>query len=243
MTNPATIIARLSNDLRQGPPSDMTTTTANRLIGILTKMLEAMERLEKKRQGILNDRTLTTDGQQRDIGKLATGSISDYQSLERVVDELEKTLANTALFSVKPPITDPILRQLRGQELRDGYRGLNHHERAGLFQQFAEQDRDEELDAMLDAPGTPLVTAEQKRGVLDARARRRQPEAYAQWQQDVLLRDHLNALREHVVLCLLSMGGDVKKITQALGSTPHYFHKEAPKHASKTLGEVLKHVS
>lgn len=95
---------------------------------------------------------------------------------------------------------------------------------------------------MLDAPGTPLVTAEQKRGVLEARAKRRQPAAYAQWQQDTLLRAHLNALREHVVLCLISMGGDVKKITQALGSTPHYFHHEAPKNASKTLSEVLNQV-
>jgi hypothetical protein len=73
---------------------------------------------------------------------------------------------------------------------------------------------------MLDAPDGMLVSPNVKRRVLDARAKRLHPEAYAQWEQDMLYREHVNSLRKHCAMCLISMGADSDKVAQVvLGPT------------------------
>lgn len=219
--NLESLAARIYNDLLQRPLNrEMARDTGIQYTEQLTKTQATTERLITSRDAIVRDRSLSPEGQRDKIAKLATEFMPEFAHLARVVDRLEKDIANTSIFAVKP-LADLVLRQMRNQEIRNGLRGLNQNEQDVQFLQAAEHDQDEILDAMLDAPGAPLVSADMKRRALDARAQRLHPQAYVQHQQNVLLRDAVKALLEHVCLCLVSMGADAKKVAQTLGITLH----------------------
>lgn len=221
MQNPESVIARLDNELRQTPNREMDTDTLNQLNEVRTKVRANMARLRDKRQAIQDNRSLSPEGQRTEIAKLANGSIGDYVGVGKLVERLETELATTTLFSVKSTITDPVVRQLRGQEIRDGLRGLDENERNSQFIVAAERDLDETLDAMLTSPTGVLVNPDVRRRALDARAQRLHTKAYAQWKQTVLLRDHVKAVLEHVAQCLASLGVDPQKVAKELGITLH----------------------
>lgn len=239
MTNPESIVARLDNELGQSVKRDMTVDTHNQLTEVRVKVRSNMERLKTKRQAIQDNRSLSIEGQRAAIATLANDAIGDYVSVGRIVERLETELADTTLFSVKPRITDAVVRQMRNAEQRNDVRGLSQNERDVEFLGAAEQDNDELLDAMLDAPGRPMVSPDMKRRALDARARRLNPKGYAQWEQTVLLRDHVKALLEHVALALVSMGADATKVAKELGIVLHDVIEEQQR-AAKTSGEVGK---
>lgn len=243
MMNPESLAARIYNDLLQKPLNrEMARDTGLQYTEQLTKTQATTERLITSRDAIVRDRSLSPKGQGDKIAALATEFMSEFAHLERVVDRLEKDIVNTSIFTVKPLISDAVVRQLRNQETRNGLRGLNQNEQDVQFLQAAEQDRDEVLDAMLDAPGAPLVSADMKRRALDARAQRLHPQAYVQHQQNVLLRDAVKALLEHVALTLVSMGVDPQKVAKTLGITLHDAIEEQ-KRAAKQLRETTKDVA
>lgn len=242
MINPETIIARIDNELGQVPKRDMAEETRQQLTEVRTKVQANMVRLKDRRQAKQDDRSLSPEGQRVAIATVANEAIGDYVGVGKLNERLETDLENTTLFSVKSPISDLIVRQLRNQEIRNGVRGLNQNEQDVQFLQAAEHDQDEILDAMVDAPGAPLVSAEMKRRALDARAQRLHPQAYVQHQQNVMLRDHVKALLEHVALCLVSMGADAKKVAKELGITLYDVIEEQTR-AAKTLRETMKNMA
>ena len=227
MTNPKTIRSRIHSEITQPTRRDLATATLNDRNALWHKTDVVTEILDTKYQGIFTNRSLSSAGQQTAIGNLATEFIPEFAFLERVVAGLDKELANTTLFTVKPVITDPVLRHLRNSELREGLYGLSSNQRDAKFFQAAEQGQDEVLDAMLDAPGGMLVGPDTKRRALDARAARRHPEAFAQWKQDTLYRELVNGLRDHCALCLVSMGADPKKVEQVLGAASNQVESAA----------------
>ena len=227
MTNPKTIRSRIHSEITQPTRRDMATATLNDRNALWHKTDVVTEILDTKYQGIFTNRSLSSAGQQTAIGNLATEFIPEFAFLERVVAGLDKELANTTLFTVKPVITDPVLRHLRNSELREGLYGLSSNQRDAKFFQAAEQVQDEVLDAMLDAPGGMLVGPDTKRRALDARAERLHPEAFAQWKQDTLYRELVNGLRDHCALCLVSMGADPKKVEQVLGAASNQVESAA----------------
>lgn len=228
--------ARLQHDLQATHNREMETDTVNQLREQQTKALATVERLIPKRDAIVNDRSLSDAGQRAKIAALATDFMPEFAHLERVEDRLGKDIANTSIFTVKPPISDAVVRQLRNQETRNGLRGLTQNEQDVQFLRAAELDQDETLDAMLDAPGGPLVTADMTRRALDARAQRLHPQAYAQHQQNVLLRDAVKGLLEHVALTLVSMGVDPQKIAKTLGVVLHDALEEQKRAAKQLRG-------
>jgi hypothetical protein len=221
VTNAESIIASIDIALGQTPKRDMTTDTHNQLNEVRVKTRANLVRLKDKRQAIQDNRSLSVEGQRAAIATLANDAIGDYTSVGKMVERLDTDLDNTTIFSVASPIKDPVVRQLRNQEIRDGLRGLDENERGTQFLVASQQDHDEVLDAMLDAPGSPLVGIEMRKRSLDARARRLHPQAYKTWEQTTLLRDEVKALLEHVALCLVSMGVDPKKIAKDLGIVLH----------------------
>ncbi len=212
--------ARIHNDLQQTPNREMTAETHNAINEQRLKVMGTIENKIPKRDAIVNDRSLSDDGKRAKIAALATDSMPEFAHLERVVDQLEKDITNTSIFTVKP-LADLVLRQMRNHEIRDGVRGLNQNERDVHFLQAAEHDQEEVLDAMLDAPSGSLVSPDMKRRALDARAQRLHPQAYAQHQQNLLLRDSVKSLLEHVCLCLAAMGVDPRAIAKTLGVVLH----------------------
>ncbi|MBS0165514.1 MAG: hypothetical protein JSR29_05515 [Nitrospira sp.] len=230
--------ARLLHELQKSLNREMTADTVNQRNEQLTKGLATVERLIPKRDAILNDRSLSDDGKRDKIAALATESMSEFAHLERVVDRLEKDIDGTPIFSVKA-LADLVLRQLRNQEIRDGLRGLSQNERDTQFLRAAELNQEETLDAMLDSPGGPLVSPDMKRRALDARAQRLHPQAYAQYQQNLLLRDAVKAVLEHVCLCLVSMGVDPRAVAKTLGIVLHDVIEEK-KRQEKQLRETPK---
>lgn len=238
MMNLESLRARLHQDLQHTPNREMTAPTHNALNEQRTKVLATVERLIPKRDAIVNDRSLSDAGQRDKIAALATEFMSEFAHLERVMNRLDQDIDGTSIFTVKA-LADLVLRQLRNQETRDGVRGLTQNERDVHFLRSAEQDQDEVLDALIDAPGGPLVSAEMKRRALHARAERRHPQAYAQYQQNLLLRDSVKAVLEHVCLCLVSMGVDPQKIAKTLGVVLHDLLEEQ-KRAARTLRETPK---
>lgn len=242
MTNAESIIARIDNELGQRPRPEWTEDTRDQVNRIRTKTQSSMVRLKDKRQAIQDNRSLSPKGQSDDIAKLANESVGDYTSMGKQVERWSDEIADTPLFSVTSPITDPIVRQLRGQEIRDGLRGLDENENNARFLVAAEQDHDEVLDAMLTSPTGPLVSADVKRRALDARARRLNPKGYAQWEQTTLLRDEVKALLEHVALCLVSMGADPEKVAKELGIVLHDLIEEQgrAKRENTTLMQGMK---
>lgn len=239
MINPATVKARVNNDLGHPAIDGMKAERHNHLNDLRTKALEALERLDTKYQATLNDRLRSPEGQRDATAKLANDFIANFAFLERVVDRLDKDIANTPIFSVQSPVSDAVVRQMRNQEGRNDVRGLTRAEQDVRFLQASEQDLDELLDAMLDAPGGPLVSADMKRRALDARAKRKNPTAYEQWEQDTLLHVHVNALLEHVALCLVSMGADPQRVAKDLGVVLHDIIEEQ-KRAAKLSHETAK---
>lgn len=237
MMNPATVKARVNNDLSQPPILGMKAERHNHLTELRIKGLDALERLDTKYQAILNDRLRSPEGQRDAIAKLANDFISAFAFLERVIARLDKDIADTPIFTVRSPIADPVLKEMRNHEIRDGLRGLNQNERTTQFIRAAEQDLDEMLDAMLTSPTGPLVGADEKDGALEARAKRKNPTGYEQWQQDVLMRVHVNALLEHCVLCLVSLGADPQRVAKDLGVVLHDVIEEQ-KRAAKRLRET-----
>lgn len=237
MTNAESIIARIDMELGQPTKRDMTTDTHNQLNEVRVKTRANMVRLRDKRQAKQDDRSLSPEGQRAAIAALANDSIGDYVSVGKLKERLETELTDTTLFSVKSPITDPIVRQLRGQEIRDGLRGLDENERNTQFNLAAQQDHDEVLDAMLSSPTGPLVSQKDKDRVLDVRAQRLNHKGYAQWKQTGLLRNEVKALLEHVALCLVSMGADPEKVAKELGIVLHDMIEEQ-KRAKKNFQET-----
>lgn len=221
MTNAESIIASIDVALSQVPKSAWTEDTRKDVTDVRVKTQRNLVRLKDKRQAIQDNRSLSPQGQRDNIATLANDAIGDYVSVGKQVERWDTELTDTSLFSVKSPITDPVVRQLRDQEIRDGLRGLDENERNAQFIVAAERDHDEVLDAMLTSPTGPLVSADVKRRALDARARRLNPKGYANWEQTTLLRDEVKALLEHVALCLVSMGADAEKVGKELGIVLH----------------------
>lgn len=242
MTNAESIIARIDNELGQRPRPEWTEDTRKDLIDVRMKTKRNLVRLKDKRQAIQDNRSLSPQGQRDEIAKLANESVGDHTSMSKQVERWSDEIADTPLFSVKSPITDPVVRQLRGQEIRDGLRGLDENERNAQFILAAERDLDEVLDSMLTSPTGPLVNPDVKRRALDTRARRLNPKGYANWEQTILLRDEVKALLEHVALCLVSMGADAVKVGKELGVVIHDLVEEQKraKRENTTLLQGMK---
>jgi hypothetical protein len=242
MTNAESIIASIDIALGHPPKRDMTADTHNQSNEIRIKTRSNLVRLKDKGQAIKDNRSLSPEGQRAATATLANDSVGDYVSMGKQVERWSDEIADTPLFSVKSPITDPVVRQLRGQEIRDGLRGLDENERNSQFIVAAERDLDEVLDSMLTSPTGPLVSPDVKRRALDARARRLNPKGYAQWEQTTLLRDEVKALLEHVALCLISMGADAVKVGKELGVIIHDLIEEQKraKRENTTLLQGMK---
>ncbi len=222
MISPKAILMFIQNLATRPWNRELTTPTLNDVNGMANKTRIVTEILHENSEKIKVDHRLSNAGQQTKIGALATDMLPEYAFLKHSIDVMKTKLANidAQLFSVKPVVTDPVLRQLRNAEVRDGLRGLDANDRNTQFLRAAEQDLNETLDSMLDSPTGPLVSADAKRRGLDERGKRLKPELYAQRRQDQLFLDSVTELRELCVSCLISMGADPVKVEQVLGPIP-----------------------
>lgn len=219
MMNAQTVLLWIKNALMQPQIPSLSTDNLNVYNKVLNKTEVPLKMLDHGIEKIKADVSLSPAGQTTSIVALATSMLPEFTFLGRSVTVVETSLANTTLFTVVPPIKDAVLRQMRNAEVRDGLRGLNEAERDVQFLRAAQQDQDEVLDALLDAPGGMLCSADMKKRALNDRAKRRQPEAYRTWRQDVLFHDLVSGLRDLVANCVVSLGVDPKKVEAALGST------------------------
>jgi hypothetical protein len=219
----ATILQRNNNDLMRPYRQKLDTPLLNQESEVRLKVKERVEAFGLKEDAILANRTLSNEGKQTALAKLVNDSLESLAFVGRVVSDLESDARGrrATLFTVKPPPSwgsDASLQYQRGKETRDQLRGLSQPERDSRFVQAAEADHEATLWSVLDAPDAqPMVTEEIKVRALEERAKRREPQAFRRLQQLEVLREELAGLRDHVVLWLRQLGGDQRKIFDALG--------------------------
>ena len=218
MMNPAAVRMFIQNALAQPRVRGLSTDNLGVYVKVLNSTSIPIEMLEAGLAKIAANSSLSDAGKISANGALATSMLKEFVFQERSVSALDKSISGTPIFDVVSPITDAVLRQMRNAEVRAGLRGLTEPERDNQFLLAAQQDQDEVLDALLDAPGGMLCSADRKRRGLQERAKRKQPQAYAKWKDDVLLHKLVCGLRNLVATCFISLGVDPQKVLEVLGT-------------------------
>ena len=217
----STLIVNLKHQL--GPiGSGWAPATVETKDGWVNKFIaELTEEYERPELAILRNEHLNQNGKMAAISKLGTNFLDTVAWLKTAATkrENEDQRLRTFLYAVNPPIKDDFRRDLRNREVRDFLNGQKPVERDQHFLLAAEQDRDEVLDAMLTGPLGPMVSGEIKKRALDSRAQRQHPNDYAGFQQNTLLLDFINMLRELIARRLYGIGVDPSKIKGVLGIT------------------------
>lgn len=166
--------------------------------GWLSKLIDQLEGYHARELKILRDESLTQNGKMTAIRKLAEAFATDLAWIKHLVAKHSQDEARLRanLLSVPPVVENPVVREMRNQEIRRQLIGQSQAERDTAFLFAAEHDNSETLFALLDTPTTPLVSDEMKDRVLEARAKRLHPEMFANFQTNQLALEFASMLVE-----------------------------------------------
>jgi hypothetical protein len=208
----------ISNALSQPLRRDLSTDALNRLVSWLTKLYDRGAQLAAQLKPLMTNATYSDVGRAEQIAALATDAIPQFAWLGVLLDELAQAIARLRgqLFDLTSPIKDAVLREMRNQEIRSTLWALSINERDIALLHAGEQDQLEILSALLDSPAGPMVSDDAKTRVLEARARRLQPELYATLADTLLLQESLTAYAEQAAMLLTDLGGDRAAVAKAL---------------------------
>lgn len=200
MLNTPSLRILISNEMINYNRRNMETPFLNRrteLLGGVLKNVESYEAIEKR---ITSDRFMSDEGKRAKLAEEATKALAGFKGFGVKIGEIEDHLRqlSTRLFTVARPKRDETIQFLREQEIRGHYVDMTQPERDAVFLHAAEHDGDETLLALLDAPVGQMVSGDVKTRALEARAKRVFPEDYKIYEQNKLLLDVLNMIRESV---------------------------------------------
>lgn len=200
MLNTPSLRIMLANEMVNYNRRNMETYVLNRrneLLGGVLKNVESFEAVEKR---ITSDRFMSDEGKRAKLAEEATKALASFKGFGVKIKEVEDHLSQlrNKLFVIARPKRDETLQFLREQEIRGHYVDMTQPERDGAFMHAAEQDRDETLLALLDAPIGPMVSEEVKDRAFEARAKRVFPADYKTYEQNTMLLEVLNAMRNGV---------------------------------------------
>lgn len=200
MLNTPSLRIMISNEMINYNRRNMETPYLNRrteLLGGVLKNVESFEAIEKR---ITSDRFMSDEGKRAKLAGEATKALISFKGFGIKIKEIEDHLSQlrTRLFVIARPKRDETLQFLREQEIRGHYVDMTQPERDGVFMHAAEQDRDETLLALLDAPIGPMVTEDVKDRAFEARAKRVFPADYNIYEQNRMLLEVLNAMRNGI---------------------------------------------
>src|SRR5262245_55666748 len=168
MTTGKTLCARLNQDIARDRPKGMNDGTYSDFLGAWKATRGVIEGLAMKEETIRNSpRWNKWDKQdllKKDVLPLVQGLIAthlqDRGRLETTLSHLNKTLG-----SVAPRVTDPVARQLRGQEIRGLLRNVGQAERVALFSEALASNDTDTLDAVISAPDNVIPKEVVRRGL------------------------------------------------------------------------------
>lgn len=200
MLNTPSLRIMLANEMVNYNRRNMETYVLNRrneLLGGVLKNVESFETVEKR---ITSDRFMSDEGKRAKLAEEALKALATFKGFGVKIQEIEDHLSQlrNKLFVIARPKRDETLQFLREQEIRGHYVDMTQQERDAAFIHAAEQDRDETLLALLDAPIGPMVTEEVKDRVFEARAKRVFPADYKTYEQNTMLLEVLNAMRRGI---------------------------------------------
>jgi len=222
MITTATIISRHTMELARPLPEDMATKTVNRYHELVVQALSKLEPFQNIEKGIRANRSLSAEGIQQQLLKLTTDSLANWEPEGRVLRALEAdmTKQQSDLFTIKPTITDDLLRHHRAREIRDRMAALNQAERDQAYLKASQEDQPETLLALTDAPGGSWVTADIRERADTERARHQQPDLFAAYSQNQFLHERFHGLVDHTAQWLRSFGTPPATVASTLGLAP-----------------------
>jgi len=218
-TNAATLVSRINSELTRPVPRDTSTATLNRWHEILVKALSKLEVFQTKEKSIVTNTSLSDEGKQKQLVKLAQDSLGDWEWLGRILHDIEAAQARftTLLFTIEPTVKDDLLRYLRAREVRDGMDTLNQNDRDVAYIKASEQSQLEVLLAMQTAPAGNWITPEIQQRTDRERAKRAQPGAFIAYEQNELLHERVAGIADHLAHWLRSYGAPPATVGTALG--------------------------
>ncbi len=222
MLNTPSLRIMISNEMINYNRRNMDTPYLNRrteLLGGVLKNVESFEAIEKR---ITSDRFMSDEGKRAKLAEEATKALATFKGFGVKIKEVEDHLSQlrNRLFVITRPNRDETLQFLREQEIRGHYVDMTQPERDGAFIYAAEQDRDETLLALIDAPIGPMVTEEVKERAFEARAKRVFPADYKIYEQNMMLLEILNAMRNGVAQWMRWLAVAEETIVETLQVNP-----------------------
>jgi hypothetical protein len=223
MMNPQNLVAILDQDLTQ-PPSR---TFTDESWAFVRKFLETMQgnlrALNKQHDAILRNPKWTDQGKREQFARLGKEFLPYFKGLKQELSDRAATLKRNrrTLYHVESPVKDDMLRYLRAAEIRNDYRDGTASERVEWFLHAAEANRVEELAAILDAPGVPLIAEEYTTSAMEQRAERLfggENGRLGIYQQQTSIYEYLSGWRNWIGLCLEGLGGERQQIDATLGT-------------------------
>jgi len=197
MLNTPSLRILISQEMINYNRRNMETPILNRRTELLSGVLKNVESFEVIEKRITADRFMSDEGKRAKLAEEALKALANFKGFVVKIGEVEDHLSqlSTLLFTVPRPKRDATIQFLREQEIRGYYVDMAQSERDGAFLQAAEQDNDETLLAMLDAPIGPMVSQDIKDRAFEARAKRVSPADYKVYVQNTLLLEVLNMVR------------------------------------------------
>jgi hypothetical protein len=224
-----TLLMRLNNELERPFRADLSTENLNLHNELIAKTRERLLGFKHKQEPILANRTWSDEGKATQTTQLATAAIKDFTYLNIVASREAATVARlkTTMYTIPMPTT---MTDQDAREIRAEYTGLSAQEVDMSFMRLCEQsclvDADdpdapgratEELYALLSKRGRALVSLDIKNRGLSERARRLFPSAFAELVQADMMAEQLSSLRDHVVMWLVGLGAEPRKVFDELG--------------------------
>jgi hypothetical protein len=226
MMNPQNLVQLLEQDLNEKPPSRKYTPEAWDTIRTWLETQQGnLRALAKQHDAILRNPKWTDQGRQEQFGKLGKDFLNQFKGLKRELADREATLARNrrTLFHVESPVKDDVLKYFRAKEIRDDFRDADPGERVQMFLDAAEQNKEEILASVLDAPGVPLIAEEHTSAAMMDRAERlfgQEGGLLDTYREQTSIHEYMSGWRNWIGLCLEGLGVDRQQIDATLGPVP-----------------------
>jgi hypothetical protein len=224
--NPANLLRLLEEDFHEKPPSRKFTPESWAIIRTWLESQQGnLRALAKQHDAILRNPKWSDQGRQEQFGKLGKDFLNQFSGIKRELADREATLERNRrkLFVVTSPVKDEMLRYLRAQEIRNDFRDADPGERVAMFLDAAEQNKEEILASVLDAPGVPLIAEEHTTSAMMDRAERlfgQEGGLLETYREQTSIHEYLSGWRNWIGLCLEGLGVDRQQIDATLGPVP-----------------------
>lgn len=182
---------------------------------IATRFLSEGKALQGREETIRLNRDLSPSGKFNDTKVAVQGWFGSLGWIKNRISALETKAGNNfgELYALPKSDANPVIQELRDQELRGEVRGLEPAERVRGYLIGCEQNDVELLRALLQGPGlTPLVPSEVRVRGLDLRASRLDPSRHKAFIEIGELLDLLHAIARESEDLAKEFGVDISKI-------------------------------